>query len=284
MIGPHSNRLTLFCLAVLLGSMSAWSQSLKLVSTIKPVQLIVSEIAGKEVNNWLLLPPGVSPHHFSLKPSDARHLQAADAVFWIGPDLEVSLSKTLASHRGSVALASSDKSVPVSTDGHIWLDPYQARRMAAIIANTLIRVDAINEYKYRKNVDIFNKNLEKLHFSLQSMLTPLQGLRLVYHHDSYHYLEARYGLQGVGVLVPGHGSGAGVRNSVKIGKMLAKGEVDCVLTEPGLSNKLLTSLKVSEYSQLVAVDPLLGRPEAQPSSYSEFMLSLAAALQGCLGS
>jgi zinc transport system substrate-binding protein len=35
----------------------------------------------------LILPPGASPHGYALRPSEARRLQDADLVFWVGPEL-----------------------------------------------------------------------------------------------------------------------------------------------------------------------------------------------------
>ena len=45
----------------------------------------------------LLLKGNLSPHNFSLKPSDAERLQNADIIFWGGENLEVFLAKSLSS-------------------------------------------------------------------------------------------------------------------------------------------------------------------------------------------
>jgi len=44
---------------------------------------------------YLLLKGGTSPHSYALRPSDARALQSARLVFWIGQELERFLSKPL---------------------------------------------------------------------------------------------------------------------------------------------------------------------------------------------
>ena len=36
----------------------------------------------------LLLPGTASPHAYAMRPSDARALEKAELVFWIGPGLE----------------------------------------------------------------------------------------------------------------------------------------------------------------------------------------------------
>jgi zinc transport system substrate-binding protein len=44
----------------------------------------------------LLVPGGATPHSFALRPSDARRLEQAAAVFWIGPSLETFLERPVA--------------------------------------------------------------------------------------------------------------------------------------------------------------------------------------------
>lgn len=46
-------------------------------------QLVIGDLAPVHV----LLPAGASAHHHQLKPSDARALQQADLLFWVGPEL-----------------------------------------------------------------------------------------------------------------------------------------------------------------------------------------------------
>src|SRR5690606_39508466 len=54
-------------------------------------------IAGDAAQVELLLNPGVSPHIYQLKPSDMAKMSRADAVVWIGPDMETFLGKVVMS-------------------------------------------------------------------------------------------------------------------------------------------------------------------------------------------
>ncbi|WP_417793814.1 zinc ABC transporter substrate-binding protein [Terasakiella pusilla] len=67
------------------------------VVSIAPLHSLTSAVM-KDVATPTLLIEGVqSPHSFSLKPSDASKVQNADIIFWISPDLESFLPKSLAS-------------------------------------------------------------------------------------------------------------------------------------------------------------------------------------------
>jgi len=65
------------------------------VVSIKPLHALVAGVMRGVGSPHLLLDDQQSPHHFALKPSQARLLQQADLVFWIGPALETPLPNLL---------------------------------------------------------------------------------------------------------------------------------------------------------------------------------------------
>lgn len=54
---------------------------------IAPVHSLVARVMDGVGEPDLIVPPGASPHGYSLRPSEAQALQDADLVFWIGPAL-----------------------------------------------------------------------------------------------------------------------------------------------------------------------------------------------------
>ncbi|MDY6841253.1 MAG: zinc ABC transporter substrate-binding protein [Pseudomonadota bacterium] len=68
----------------------------RIVTSIKPVALIVSAIATEDMQTTSLVPPGSSPHNYTMKPSQRRALENADVIFWVGPDMESFLNRLLA--------------------------------------------------------------------------------------------------------------------------------------------------------------------------------------------
>ena len=67
---------------------SAAAGELKVVATIKPIHSLVAQVMEGIGKPALLVDGKASPHSFSLKPSDARALNAADVVFRVSPSLE----------------------------------------------------------------------------------------------------------------------------------------------------------------------------------------------------
>jgi zinc transport system substrate-binding protein len=67
----------------------------QVIATIKPIHSLVAMVMQGVGEPRLLIGTGASPHTYSLKPSDARALQQADVVFWVGESLETFLEKPL---------------------------------------------------------------------------------------------------------------------------------------------------------------------------------------------
>ncbi|WP_449285130.1 zinc ABC transporter substrate-binding protein [Marinobacter sp. PE14] len=74
---------------------SALQAETRIVTSIKPVELIVSAIATEDMQTTSLVPPGSSPHNYTMKPSQRRALENADVIFWVGPDMETFLYRLL---------------------------------------------------------------------------------------------------------------------------------------------------------------------------------------------
>jgi zinc transport system substrate-binding protein len=78
----------------------------QVVASIVPVHSLVAGVMEGVAAPHLLVPGGASPHSFALRPSDARRLDHATAVFWIGPQLESFLERPLkALARNAVVVA-----------------------------------------------------------------------------------------------------------------------------------------------------------------------------------
>jgi len=73
----------------------------RVVTDIAPVHSLVAQVmAGVGVPD-LLIDQATSPHHFALRPSQARALQEADLVIWIGASLSPALSGAIADLAGA---------------------------------------------------------------------------------------------------------------------------------------------------------------------------------------
>lgn len=81
-----------------IGTVAASGQALALdgvVASIKPVHSLVAAVMDGVGEPQLLVGGAGSPHSYTMRPSEARMLEGASLVFWVGGDLEMFLSGPL---------------------------------------------------------------------------------------------------------------------------------------------------------------------------------------------
>jgi len=76
------------------GSLAA-NAEIKVVTTIKPLHSLISNVMDGVGEPSLIIEGSTSPHSFVLKPSHAKMIEQADIIFWIGEDLETFMEKPL---------------------------------------------------------------------------------------------------------------------------------------------------------------------------------------------
>ncbi len=78
----------------------AWAaEPPRIVVTIPPLHSLVAAVTEGVTEPALLIRGGASPHTYAMAPSDARAVQDADVLVWVGPNLEKFLSRALRNAR-----------------------------------------------------------------------------------------------------------------------------------------------------------------------------------------
>ncbi|MEO3387049.1 zinc ABC transporter substrate-binding protein ZnuA [Mesorhizobium sp. CAU 1741] len=80
----------------------------EVVASVKPIHSLVSAVMEGVGNPELLVKGAASPHTYSLRPSEARALEQAKLIFWVGEGLEPFLQRpleTLAANAAVVELS-----------------------------------------------------------------------------------------------------------------------------------------------------------------------------------
>lgn len=294
-------------LAVVLATSHAWADSPPVVvASIKPIHSLVGAVMEGVGTPVLLVRGGASPHAYALRPSDARALQRARLVFWVGPGLEGFLSKPVAALAGdtrAVALSAVDGMKLLrpreggewdddgdhdhdahgdGADMHVWLDPANARRMVEAVAEELAAVDPGHAATYRANADRQKVQLTALDDELRDLLAPVAARPFIVFHDGYHYLEDRYGLTAVGsVTVSPERAPSPRRLSALRKKVLALGAV-CVFQEPQFPPKLVRTLVEGTAARVGALDPNGADLPDGSDLYFKMMRNNGRSLRACL--
>ncbi len=86
------------CLTLLAAPLRA--EAPQVVTDIAPVHALAAQVMDGVGTPVLLVRPGQSPHSYALRPSQARALQQADLVIWVGEGLTPWIEKPLAALAG----------------------------------------------------------------------------------------------------------------------------------------------------------------------------------------
>jgi zinc transport system substrate-binding protein len=278
---------------------------------IPPIHSLVSQVMGELGTPKLIVPPGTSPHGYAMRPSEARALQAADVVFWMGQDLTAWFGraiKALAANATTVALSESKDLIrhPYRTtnafdththdegeneqkdddlakiDPHLWLDPDNALIFLDVIATTLARLDASHADTYLNNAARAKAALEALKLELTATVQPIRGRPFIVFHDAYHYFEHRFDVEAAGSVSIADASNPGPARIAAIrGKIQTLGAT-CVFSEPQFEPRIIATVIEKTAARSGILDPVGAALKPGPNQYSQLLRHLAHNLLTCL--
>lgn len=292
---------------------------LKVVATIKPVHALVAGVMEGVGQPTLLVGGRASPHSFALKPSDARALNEADVFFRVSEAVEpftAKLVKSLPASVGVVTLADAPgvetlgartggtfeahshehESVAKiwaadhgegdhdgeSRDGHVWLDPENAKRMVAEIARALAAASPGDAATFDRNAARVTAEIDALEARLKRELEPVRDKPFVVFHDAYQYFERRFGLDAVGSITVSPEAAPSARRLIELRRKIAGLGAACVFGEPQFSPNLVAAVAEGTGARTGTLDPEGALVAPGPAAYSALLTNLAAGLVACL--
>lgn len=290
--------------------------NLNVVVSIKPFHSLVSGIMLGVSRPVLLLNGKISPHAYSLRPSDAAKLQKADLVIWGGETFESFLAKPIRSlakkaKQVSVQETPGLKLWPVVTgndsiksgqttnqknddssehrhdmssvaDPHIWLDPYNAKVIAQNIVRILSDLDPVNEQIYHSNGEITVSRLDELDQQLITEMNEISDQGYLVFHNAYQYFERRYRLNTFGSLTYQMGHALSVSRLREVQKTIKINQIRCIFTEPQYPQKLVQTLIEGTSMKIGSLDPIGYDIHPGPELYFILLKNLSLSLRSCL--
>lgn len=309
------NRVSLsLVLSVLAGA--AVADVPRVATDIAPVHSLVARVMEGVGSPDLIVSPGASPHEYSLRPSQAAALQAADLVFRISPDLMPWLGdsiETLARDASVTTLLDVDGTtvLPVresplfaahghgeepgdadahdghddehgAVDPHAWLSPDNAAVWLDAIAGALSAADPENAAAYSANAVAGRDELAALSSDVERILAPVRGRDFIVFHDAYRYFEHAFDFPASGAIAISDASGPSPAAIADIQRRVAEQEITCVLSEPQFDPGIVATVMDGSPARTGVLDPLGTGLEPGPELYPRMLRDLATALADCL--
>ncbi|PJG58768.1 zinc ABC transporter substrate-binding protein ZnuA [Aeromonas cavernicola] len=288
-------------------AMSSPVRALEVLTTFKPIGFIAAAMTDGVSEPSVLLPTGASPHDFSLRPSDIRHINKADLVVWIGPELEAFMVKPLATHPHVLTLTQidgmplynyatnkthddhqhdqhsngHDEHLHEGVDPHIWLGPSQAKVIASAIANQLGKQDPANHARYQANLAAFNTKVDAKDKQIAEQMKIVNQKGYFVFHEAYGYWERHYGMSSKGHFTVSPERRPGAKTLIDIRNALNEKQARCIYVEPQFSPAVIESVARNTGAKVLLLDEVGEYVSVGPDSYIQFMQQLADGFAQC---
>jgi zinc transport system substrate-binding protein len=287
---------------LLLSPFSSAQEPLKVVTTVKPLQLVANAIVADLGDVDVLIPPGASPHHYSLKPSDMRLLRASDLVIWIGPDMEQFLSKTIQQldtpvlqlldgeneeqhhhhdHEQSAEHTDNEEHDHHGVDPHVWMDPLDMLHMAEKITDELSKQAPHHAVQLKLNFETFKQDLLATDQRIEAQLSAYQDKGFVVFHDAFSRFVEHYHLKQLAFFTVDPARAPGAKKLAHIQGMLDKLETRCVFIEPQFKAEVIQRVVADKPIRLGHLDPLAIDVTLE-QGYTGYLQQLAQNIETCL--
>ena len=311
---PMNHLKSIFLASALISGISITAHAeINVVSSVKPLHSLVSGVMEGVARPDLIVKGSASPHTYSLRPSQARQLEDADLVFWMGHELESFLEQPLeaiATMAHVVELIDSSKLKKIKMreggmfdahahddhdeheghddhghgefDVHVWLDPENAKVLVDEIKLALIELDPVNASKYEANSNKMNTKLDQLMDEVSNKLESDKGKGYVVFHDAYQYFEQRFGMSAVGSITVSPEVVPGANRIRELKNKINELNAHCVFSEPQFEPKLVSTVIEGTKANKGVLDPLGASINDGPELYFNLIRNMADSLHECL--
>lgn len=171
-----------------------------------------------------------------------------------------------------------------TTDGHVWLDPANAKVIVARVADILAETFPGSAALYKANAARIGGELDDLSRELAADMAPLSAYRFVVFHDAYQYFEKRFGLTAAGSVTLSPELAPSASRLKTLRAKIARIGATCVFSEPQFEPRLVATVTEGTKARTGVLDPLGAALAPGPDLYPKVLKALAASLRGCLRS
>ncbi len=300
-------------LASLCATAASAAAELKVVVTIKPIHSLVTQLMEGIGTPVLLIDGAASPHAFSLKPSGMRAIDAADVFIRVSETLEPFTRKIAGALPGNVRLVTLEEAPGVKLldlrssgtfephqhgaeahddavvqgagvkDGHIWLDPDNAKVIVGYLAHVLGERSPVDAARFKANAEKLNARIDALASEIAAETKPLAHRPFVVFHDAYQYFADRFDLDSVGSITVSPDRQPSAKRLSELRQKMRALHAVCLFAEPLFQPNLVAAVVEGTDVRTATLDPEGALLPAGGALYFELMRNLAAGFKSCLG-
>jgi zinc/manganese transport system substrate-binding protein len=303
-LGSKLTGLLLAC-AVLFGARSA-SAKLRVVATIETLADLCRQVGGDRIDVTSLSHGYQDPHFVEAKPSLVLTINRADALVYVGLDLEigwlpplVQQSRNVRIQRGQPGNIDASTGIKVEDvpnipadqlralgdihplgNPHYWIPPKNARGIARVLAQRFSELDVAGTAAYQAGLAAFEHRLDAKEKEWDKAAAPLQGLHVVTYHKSWSYVAEWLKLQEVGYIEPKPGIPPTANHTAQLIELMRKSNVKLVIVESFYPSSLARFVAENGHARLVSAPSDVGATPAIKTYFDLVDAVIAAFVNG----
>ena len=290
---------------VICGLTARAEAKLRVVASIEVLADLSRQVGGDRIEVTSLSRGYQDPHFVDAKPSLVLALNRADALVYVGLDLEIGWLPPLVQQSrnariqrgqpGNIDASTSIKPEDVPNvpsdqlralgdihplgNPHYWIPPKNARAIARLIAERLTALDPGGAATYKAELARFEGQLSAKEKQWEGAAAPLRGTRVVTYHKSWSYVAHWLGLEEVGYIEPKPGIPPTANHTAQLVELMKKMGVKLVIVESFYPNTMARFVADNGKARLVAAPSNVGATPAI-KTYFDLVDAVLAAIKG----
>jgi zinc/manganese transport system substrate-binding protein len=291
--------------ALVLGFGPRAEAKLRVIASIETLADLSRQVGGDRVDVTALSRGYQDPHFVEAKPSLVLALNRADALVYVGLDLEVGWLPPLVQQArngkiqrgqpGTIDASSSirPEDIPnVPSDQlralgdihplgnpHYWIPPANARAIARLLAARFEALDGDGAAAYKAGLARFEARLAAKEKEWEAAAASLRGARVVTYHKSWSYVAHWLGMEEVGYIEPKPGIPPTANHTAQLVELMKKSGVKLVIVESFYPTTMARFVADNGHARLVSAPSNVGATPAI-KTYFDLVDAVIAALRG----
>jgi len=278
------------------------SDDVAIITSIRPLQSIVTNLTKDIDNVELIIDKNESIHNYHLKPTKMTKLHNSRIIIIIDKHFEIFLSKVLANLTQKHKLIEVAKIPGVNLlknskedetlhhhhhispyDLHIWLDIEIIKTASKEIVRFLSEVTPSNQSQYEANLAEFIIKLDNLDNRIRKKTSSINNEDYIVTHNAYRYFIKRYNLKEPKTITIDHDHNIGARSFIQLQELIRNNKVKCIFEEPQFKSQIVKKLEENSNVRVGSLDAEWGPKDVSiEDAYIVMMDNLADSFVTCL--
>jgi zinc transport system substrate-binding protein len=226
--------------------------------SVLPQAYFVERIGGDRVYVQVLLP--ASANHETYEPTPRQLMKMSNVKIYLKLGnstfpFEERFLNFLSSKRDKIKIVKMSEGMSGDhEDLHVWLSVSVMKGAAKNIYQTLSASDPANKKYYKKNLDVFLCDIEKLDDQIRKILIGKEGYSFMVFHPAWGYFAHEYGLNQLAIEEEGKAI-----NAFHLRKMIdtaKKKGIKIIFVQKGFDNKSARTIAYEIGGEVQEVNPL----------------------------